>query len=169
MSRELFVMRHAKSDWSSGARQDSERPLNKRGGKDAPRMGAWMREHYLYPGVVYCSTAVRARETLDAVAEELALPSERIHYLKELYLANLETLLEVLRGIPDGDNSVMIVGHNPGLDLLVTYLSQSPIMLTESGKLMTTACLAHFKLPDNWQDLKGKGELVQIIRPAELD
>jgi len=169
MSRELYVLRHAKSDWSSGAGQDSERPLNKRGRKDAPRLGNWMREHYLYPGVVYCSTALRARETLEAVAEELALPPERIRFLAELYLANLETLLGVLREIPVENNSVMIVGHNPGLDQLVSYLSQAPIALTESGKLMTTACLAHFKLPDNWHDLKGKGELVQIIRPAELD
>lgn len=169
MSRELFVLRHAKSDWHSGAHQDSERPLNKRGRKDAPRIAAWMREHYLYPGWVFCSTAVRARETLDALVQELELQSERIQYLRELYLADLGTLLKILRDTPTEQNSVMLVGHNPGLDELVSYLGQTAIPLTESGKLMTTACLAHFKLPDDWTELQGVGELVQIVRPAELE
>jgi len=169
MSRELYILRHAKSDWAAGAAEDSERPLNKRGRKDAPRMGSWMREHYLYPGIVYCSTAVRARETLEAVARELALPQERIILLPNLYLANLEALLRVLREIPVQESAVMIVGHNPGLDELVTYLSSAPVPYSDSGKLMTTACLAHFKLPQEWNDLKGKGELVQIIRPADID
>lgn len=169
MSRELFILRHAKSDWDSDAKQDSERPLNKRGRKDAPRMGAWMREHYLYPGLVLCSTAVRARETLEAVAQELELSPERMQFLDELYLANLGTLLKILRDIPAERNSVMLVGHNPGLDELTSYLSKAPIPLTESGKLMTTACLAHFKLPDDWQELESRGELVHIVRPADLD
>lgn len=169
MSRELFILRHAKSDWASGATQDSERPLNKRGRKDAPRIGSWMREHYLYPGCILCSSAVRARETLEAVASELELQPERIRFLKELYLANLDTLLKVLREVPVEQNSVMLIGHNPGLDQLVSYLSRTPVPLTESGKQMTTACLAHFKLPDDWHDLAGRGDLVQIIRPADLD
>lgn len=169
MSRELFILRHAKSDWASGYTQDIERPLNKRGRKDAPRLGAWMREHYLYPGSVICSPAVRARETLEAIAEELELQSERTRFLQELYLANLDTLLKILRDIPVEENSVMLVGHNPGLDQLVAYLSKTPVPLTESGKLMTTTCLAHFKLPDDWHDLKGRGELVQIVRPADLN
>ena len=168
MSRELFILRHAKSDWHSGATQDSQRPLNKRGRKDAPRIASWMREHYLYPGWVYCSTAVRARETLSAVAQELELQAERIQFLDDMYLADLATLLQILRDIPAEHDSVMLVGHNPGLDELVGYLSKADVPLTESGKLMTTACLAHFKLPDDWADLKGKGELVKIVRPAEL-
>ena len=169
MSRELFILRHAKSDWDSGVAQDSERPLNKRGRKDAPRMGAWMREHYLYPGWVLCSTAVRARETLEAVTQELELSSARTYFLQDLYLADLDTLLGILRDVPAEEDSVMLVGHNPGLDELVSYLSKSPVLLSESGKLMTTACLAQFKLPDDWHDLKGRGELVQIIRPADLN
>lgn len=169
MSRELYILRHAKSDWESGATTDGERPLNKRGRKDAPRIGNWMREHYLYPGLVLCSPALRARETLDAVAEELQLPPERIRIVDELYMANLGTLLKILRDIPEDSDSIMLVGHNPGLDDLVAYLSHETLPLTESGKLMTTATLAHFKLPDNWTELEGKGELVEVVRPAELE
>jgi phosphohistidine phosphatase len=168
MSRELFILRHAKSDWDSGAIKDSDRPLNKRGRKDASKIGAWMREHYLYPGEVFCSTAVRARETLQAVVKELELPAEHLQYLDELYLADLQTLLKILSRIPSELNSVMLVGHNPGLDDLVNHLSETAIPLTESGKLMTTSCLAHFKLPDDWHELAGKGKLVQIVRPADL-
>ena len=169
MSRELFILRHAKSDVDSGAKADSERPLNKRGRKDAPRIGEWMREHYLYPGFVLCSTAVRARETLAAVAEELELQAERIQFIDTLYLANLSTLLKILRDVPAEHDSVMLVGHNPGLDELVSYLSKTTIPLTESGKLMTTACLAEFKLPNDWTELEGKGELVNLVRPTDLD
>lgn len=169
MSRELYILRHAKSDWESGAKADSERPLNKRGRKDAPLIGSWMREHYLYPGLVLCSPALRARETLEAVTEELQLPPERIRIVDELYMANLGTLLKILRDIPAASDSIMLVGHNPGLDDLVAYLSHVALPLTESGKLMTTACLAHFKLPDDWTELEGKGELVEVVRPAELE
>lgn len=169
MSRELFILRHAKSDWNSAVDQDRERPLNKRGRKDAPRIGAWMREHYLYPGWVYCSTAVRARETLMAIVQELQLPAERISYTDELYLAGLPVLLSVLSEIPVEQNSVMLVGHNPGLDDLVRYLDKSDVPVTDSGKLVTTACLAQFKLPDDWTNLSGRGELLQIVRPADLD
>lgn len=169
MSRELFILRHAKSDWNSDVSRDQDRPLNKRGRKDAPRIGAWMREHYLYPGWVYCSTAVRARETLTAVVQELQLPTERITYTDELYLADLPVLLHVLYEIPPEHNSVMLVGHNPGLDDLVRHLSKVEVPLTDSGKLMTTACLARFKLPDDWSDLSGGGELLQLVRPADID
>lgn len=169
MSRELFILRHAKSDWDSGVSLDQERPLNKRGRKDAPRIGAWMREHYLYPGWVYCSTAVRARETLAAVVRELLLPEEHITYSKGLYLADLAKLLIFLREIPAEHNSIMLVGHNPGLDYLVNHVSKTSISLTASGKLMTTGALAHFKLPDDWSELARQGELLQIVRPADLD
>ncbi|MBI1422554.1 MAG: histidine phosphatase family protein [Gammaproteobacteria bacterium] len=169
MSRELFILRHAKSDWDSGASTDSERPLNKRGRKEAPRIGAWMREQDLMPAQVYCSTAVRARETLQAVAKELHLPAAHIHFMDELYLADLRTLLRILAEIPQEHTSAMLVGHNPGLDDLVSHLSHQAVPLTASGKLMTTACLAHFRLPDDWHALARTGELLRIIRPADLD
>lgn len=169
MSRELLILRHAKSDADSNAKTDAERPLNKRGRQEAPRIGRWMREHYLYPGWVVCSTAVRARETLNALTEELELQAERIEFRPDLYLASLNTLLHILSELPADRNSVMLIGHNPGLDELVTYLSETPIPLTESGKLMTTACLAVLKLPNDWSELQGKGELMSIIRPSELE
>ena len=169
MSRELFILRHAKSDWDSGASKDSERPLNKRGSKEAPKIGAWMHEQGLMPAQVYCSTAVRARETLQAVAKELRLPSTHIHFMDALYLADLRTLLKTLAEIPPQHTSAMLVGHNPGLDELVSYLSHKAVPFTASGKLMTTACLAHFRLPDDWHELARMGELLRIIRPADLD
>lgn len=169
MSRELYILRHAKSDWNAGSEDDASRPLNKRGRRDAQRIGAWLREQYLYPGWIYSSTAVRARETLETIERELNLPHERVVYAGKLYLASLNSLLAFLVDIPHEQNSVMLVGHNPGLDDLVNYISSTAIPLTDSGKLMTTACLARFKLPDDWSELQDQGELIQFVRPADLD
>lgn len=169
MSRELYILRHAKSDWDAGSGDDSTRPLNKRGRRDAQRVGAWLREQYLYPGWIYCSTAIRARETLETIERELQLPHERVVYADKLYLASLSALLSFLNDIPQEQNSVMLIGHNPGMDDLVNYLSSTSIPLTDSGKLMTTACLARFKLPDDWSELQNRGELIHFLRPADLN
>lgn len=169
MSRELYVLRHAKSDWNADNGDDASRPLNKRGRRDAQRVGAWLREQYLYPGWIYCSTAVRARETLETIERELEIPHERVVYADKLYLASLTSLQVFLANIPQEQNSVMLIGHNPGLDDLVNYLSSTAIPLTDSGKLMTTACLVRFKLPDDWSALQDQGELIQVVRPADLD
>ena len=148
MSRELFILRHAKSDWDSGASKDSERPLNKRGSKEAPKIGAWMHEQGLMPAQVYCSTAVRARETLQAVAKELRLPSTHIHFMDALYLADLRTLLKTLAEIPPQHTSAMLVGHNPGLDELVMTLApaiEAPISIFMAA-ISLSACI---KMPSS--------------------
>jgi len=169
MSRELFILRHAKSDWGDSAVVDSARPLNRRGRKDAPRVGAWMREHYLYPGRVYCSTAVRARETLELIAQELELKPDSIEYRDDLYLASPSTLLALLREIPAEYNSVMLVGHNPGLQELIGIICETPLPRSQSGKLLTTACLVQLKMPNDWEKLARQAELVRVIRPAEIE
>lgn len=169
MARELFILRHAKSDWGVTFDSDFVRPLSTRGEKDAPRMGKWMRKHECHPELILSSSATRARQTVLAVCRQLDITEEKIEFSKQLYLASLRTLLAVLAGISRQYNSVMLVGHNPGLDDLVSSLCQEPPPLTDSGKLMTTACLAHFGLPDDWNDLKQRGELLAIIRPGELD
>jgi phosphohistidine phosphatase len=169
MSRELYILRHAKSDWGQNAGLDISRPLNRRGRKDAPLLGAWMREHYLYPGRVYCSTAVRARETLELISQELELKPDSIEYRNDLYLASSSTLLSLLREIPTDYDSVMLVGHNPGLQDLFGIICNTPLPRSQSGKLLTTACLVQLKLPDDWHELAGRAELVRVIRPAEIE
>lgn len=168
MAREIFILRHAKSDWDNDIRLDSKRPLAERGINDALRLGKWMDEHDLHPEQVCCSTAVRARQTLELVNHALKLPANSIRYDDDLYLAGLQTLLRTLADVEAQYRSVMLVGHNPGLDHLVSYISSSPVPFTNSGKLMATCTLAHFSCPDDWQELKRTGNLISIIRPADI-
>jgi len=159
----LLVLRHAKSSWSDPAVADHERPLNTRGRRDAPRMGAFVREHGLIPDVVISSDAVRARLTAEAVVEAARYGGE-ILLERRLYMAGPADILALLRTVGGKAETVMIVGHNPGLEELVAQL-------TGDWQDLPTAALAQIVLPiDQWRDLKlsTRGTLVGHWRPKEL-
>ena len=165
----LYLMRHAKSDWHSAAQADFDRPLNKRGSKDALRMGQWLDAQGLRPEVLLASPAQRSRQTVLAAAEALGVKDNEVDFNKDLYLADRATLVNILRTIPDSIDSVLLVAHNPGLDELVEWLAHEPPPLSESGKLMTTAAIAVFELPASWAKLQRGGvTLQQLLRPREL-
>ena len=158
----LLVLRHAKSSWDDAALDDHERPLNKRGRRDAPRMGALVREHGLIPDVVISSDAVRARLTAEAVVEEARCAGE-ILLDQRLYMAGPADVLSLLRTVGEKAETVMIVGHNPGLEELVAQL-------TGDWQDLPTAALAQIVLPiDQWRDLKlsTRGTLVGHWRPKQ--
>jgi phosphohistidine phosphatase len=166
--RELFILRHAKSDWDSDAETDFDRPLAKRGNKDAPDMGKWMKKQKLLPDHIVSSPAERAKQTIYAVAKELGLSKKHVHFDEKIYMANLGALLKVLTECPQKAKTVMLVGHNPGLDELLQFLVSDP-PLTDSGKLLTTACLAQIALPDDWTQLpRHCGKLISITRPRDI-
>ena len=143
----LLVLRHAKSSWNEPARDDHERPLNTRGRRDAPRMGGLVREYGLIPDVILSSDAVRARLTAEAVAEAARYAGE-ILLDPHLYLASPADILSLLRTVRENAESVMIVGHNPGLEKLVEQL-------TGEWQHLPTAALAQIALPiSHWRDLK---------------
>ncbi len=168
MKRRLLILRHAKADRSGDVANDFNRPLVKRGEKDAPRVGEWLKEKGLMPDHVLASPAVRARETANAVVDALGLPRAQVHFDERLYLAPLETLLEVLATAPAKAGAVLLVGHNPGLDGLLEYLVADEPARTASGKLMTTAALAWVETNDPWRKLEpGGGNLVALVRPKE--
>jgi len=159
----LLVLRHAKSSWSDPALDDHERPLNARGRRDAPRMGALVREHGLIPDVVISSDAVRARLTAEAVVEAARYGGE-IRLDPRLYLAGPADILSVLRSVGENAETVMIVGHNPGLEELVAHL-------TGEWQDLPTTALAQIVLPiDQWRDLtlSTRGTLVGHWRPKQL-
>ena len=159
----LLVLRHAKSSWDDPGLDDHERPLNKRGRRDAPRMGELVREYGLIPDVVISSDAVRARLTAEAVVEAARYAGE-IQMDRNLYLAHPADILSVLRTVRESAETVMIVGHNPGLEALVEQLTGEP-------QDLPTAALAQIRLPiDRWRDLKlsTRGTLVGLWRPNEL-
>ena len=159
----LLVLRHAKSSWNDSALDDHERPLNQRGRRDAPRMGKLVREYGVIPDVVISSDAVRARLTAEAVAEAFRYGGE-ILLDPHLYLAGPAEILPLLQRLRENAETVMIVGHNPGLEQLVEQL-------TGKQQDLPTAALAQIGLPiDRWRDLKRstRGTLVGLWRPGEL-
>ncbi len=169
MSRELLIMRHAKSDWSSGAATDFDRPLNMRGSRDAPKMGGWLKAQGLVPDYIIASPAQRAKETVLAVCAELEVDEEAIHWESRIYEAALNTLLQLLEQIPDSASCILMVGHNPGLEAVVHVLSGSSVPLSATGKGFTTANIAWLKIPESGSALDmGCGQLEQLVRPSEL-
>jgi len=160
----LLVLRHAKSSWNSGDLDDHERPLNPRGERAAPRMGAVLRKQKLTPDLIVSSDAVRARMTAETVAEAAGYTGE-IVFEPRLYLASPDDIIAVLRTLPsDSARTVMIVGHNPGLEGLITRL-------TGEKHDFPTAALARIALPiARWDDLRAgvRGSLTALWRPKEL-
>lgn len=125
-TRQLFVLRHAKSNWSDADASDFVRPLNQRGQTAAPLMGTKLRQNNQQVDVILASTAVRVRQTLDLLlpAWQYAGP---VIWEKQLYLASPETLTHHLASLDKEWTRVMIVGHNPGLSQLVGQLSGSHV------------------------------------------
>ncbi len=159
----LLLMRHAKSSWKDPQLTDHERPLNKRGKRDAPLMGQLLHERRLVPQQIISSSAVRARQTAESVAESSGYAGD-IMYLDRLYLAEADEYIQALREVPDQFDRVMIIGHNPGLETLLQILS---------GKIeaLPTAVIAHIELPiHHWAELSHEvdGKIVQIWRPKEV-
>ena len=119
----LTIVRHAKSSWDNPGLSDRERPLNKRGKRDAPVMGARIKEHGIRPSLIISSPANRAWTTARIIAAEIAYPIEFLQRESNLYLASVDEILDVIAGQDEGFNNLMIVGHNPGLTEFANFLS----------------------------------------------
>lgn len=159
----LLILRHAKSSWKSPGLTDHDRPLNKRGRGDAPRMGALLAKEGLVPDRILCSTAKRARKTAEAVAESSGYAAG-IELTAHFYHAGPEAYLRSLKALAEGVGCAMVVGHNPGLEQLLA-------VLTGEEEFLPTAALARVALPvERWRDLDGEtaGELVSLWVPREL-
>jgi phosphohistidine phosphatase len=161
-------MRHAKSDRGVPGLADFDRPLNNRGEKNSVRIGLWMEQNKRLPEKIISSSAVRAKQTIELVVNQTSsINPENIIYEKDLYLADLDTLTEFIQLYKNDVNSLMLVAHNPGLEQLVRFLSSESDSYYRN---MTTANLAIFEYPDNQFDpLTDKGELIEFIKPKELD
>ncbi len=167
MTDELFLLRHAKSDWDSTS-ADFDRPLNKRGLADAPRIGQWLHDHKVEFDCVLSSPARRAAQTAQALCVKLGISAEHIHWDKRLYLASLETLLDVLAEQRE-HRRLILIGHNPGIEQLLEYLAQEPPPRQTNGKLVTTATLAQLQLTNAAACLMpNSARLLQLIRPRDL-
>ena len=165
---ELMLMRHAKSDWHSHM-ADIDRPLNERGEQDAVRMGEYLSENNLAPDRMIISSARRTKQTAELMLQNISLPDSNIIIDRQLYLADTETICDIIELYASEGERLLILAHNPGMDYLVSHLASSPPPLSESGKLMTTCAVACFSL-DSLAALNkpGQGELKSLIRPKEI-
>ncbi|MEO5347773.1 MAG: histidine phosphatase family protein [Magnetococcus sp. YQC-9] len=174
MNRKLIIMRHAKSAWDTDAVSDFERPLAKRGLQDAPRMGEWLSDQGVIPDFIVSSPALRAKQTILEVCKVLDIKKKAVQWDARIYGAGTEELLEVLSEVPKQTGIAMIVGHNPGLEMLFSHLVRHAMEmpgLDEWGEagVIKTATIAYLETPNDWQHLTpGCAKLLNLISPRQL-
>lgn len=125
--KNLIIIRHAKSSWDDPGLADFDRPLNKRGKRDAPLMGGLLRDRELYPDRIVSSPASRASKTARLIAEAVGYDPGAIDFRDNLYLAGLPALVELVRGFDDTWGRVYLIGHNPELTELCNFLAGEDI------------------------------------------
>jgi phosphohistidine phosphatase len=180
----LYLLRHAKSSWETPTLHDHDRPLAPRGIRACDVIADHLREQAIAPDLVLCSTAVRARRTLEGVLEGFARPP-RIDYEAAIYGASAATLIDLLRHLPaarlqqppspagqrrpDGPESVMLIGHQPGIGDLAMSLAASGARLADLEAKFPTAALATLELEVDWADLEPAcARLTAFVKPKEL-
>ena len=170
--KRLAILRHAKSSWADAGMFDFDRPLNERGREAARRIGEELKARKLHFDLVLASTATRVRETLAGVGEEYEFGPD-VRFDDELYGASEEMLLKVIRALPEKMQSVLIVGHNPGLEFIVARLARADErgLRDRVENKFPTAALAVIDLrTECWEQvIPGGGEIVELILPRELD
>lgn len=171
----LLLLRHAKSSWENPGLADYDRPLGKRGQKAAPRMGAEIAALKLRPDLVLCSGAQRTRETLALAIEPLGSPTPAVVYDDAIYMASPNELLALLRKLPSGADApqtVMVVGHNPGLEELAAELAgggEKDACKVMAAKFPTGAlAVLTFDAPAWSAIAPGGGKVQRFITPASL-
>ena len=155
----LYLLRHAKSDWSDPTLDDHDRPLNRRGQRTLPLLAAHVAGWRV--DLVVCSTAVRAKATAEPVVTALQCP---VQFEPNVYDATAGELLDVVQHLPEGASVAMLVGHNPGLESLTTVLSGAHTRYP-------TAALGTLTFDvERWADVEpGGGRLTVLVTPADLD
>jgi phosphohistidine phosphatase len=168
-TRRLMLLRHAKSDWPDVP--DHDRPLAKRGRRDAPRIGRWLRDRGYVPDAVVCSDARRTRQTWKLVAPELG-GSPSVSFEPRAYDASALTLLYLARELPGQCRAALLIGHNPGISDLATCLARRPAGDSSAEPpelLLPTAGVAVFHFAGDWPGLgPGQARLLDLIVPADL-
>ena len=169
-TRQLVLLRHAKSAWLDVA--DHDRPLAKRGLRDAPGAGRWLRQAGYVPDLVVCSTARRTSETWELAAAELGA-SPPVRFERRVYEANTDQLLQLVRESPATAGTLLVVGHEPTMSQLTLLLARTAASSAD-GALervrlkFPTAAIAVLQFTGVWPDLgPGRAELADYVVPAD--
>jgi len=166
----LILLRHAKSSWDDSSLDDHDRPLAARGRRAAPAIAEHLSELELIPDLVACSTATRTRETMELLADHLGEPP--VEHDASLYLAGPGRLLRAVRATDDGVDTLMLIGHNPGIHTFALGLCDrtADIDLRPLERKFPTAAVAVLEFDaDTWEAIdQSDGRLVHFIRPKSL-
>ncbi|HMQ68590.1 MAG TPA: histidine phosphatase family protein [Ignavibacteria bacterium] len=163
MSKKLYLIRHAKSSWDDPSIRDHDRPLNKRGKRDAPFMAKILKEKNILPDIMISSTAERAIEFAKVLAEELDYRKKDILADKEMYMAGESEMLGILQRVDDKNDTVFMVGHNPYITSFAVRLSGYPI-----DNIPTSGIVGISFDIDNWSEAEiGKGKFLSFDYPKK--
>ena len=165
--RHITLIRHAKSSWDHPGLTDFQRPLNLRGEGDAPRVGHFLAQQGVSFDKVLCSTATRARETLDGIRQSLKINRSDITYSDQLYLASPEKIKSVIAEQATDCRDVAIIAHNPGIETLAWELSNRRV------ERMPTCCVVRLSFRDevsSWDQLLQKPATLELyVLAREID
>ena len=165
----LHLLRHAKSSWKDPTLEDHERPLSNRGREVAKTLAKYLEGAELAPDIVLCSTAVRAKQTLDPIVKRLK--PAKVVFERAIYEVPQRKLWKYLWALPENADSVLMIGHNPGLHELALALADagSREHLPPSRGKFPTGAVATFSFDGTWKDLRPKGaHLASFTRPKEI-
>lgn len=167
--RTIILLRHGKSSWSDATLSDVDRPLTPRGERASKRIAKYLRRKRIHPTLVLCSPSLRTRQTLEAIAPSLG-KNCTVELLPALYAASEPELLERLRALPDSAASVMLIGHNPGLQQLALILTSTGTARAKLEQRFPTGALATLAASsDSWSALRpGEAELIDYFVPRQL-
>jgi phosphohistidine phosphatase len=156
--KSLHLLRHAKSSWKDPGLNDHDRPLSKRGRQTAKMMAAYLKRAKIAPDLVICSTAMRARQTLDPIAKAKKPP--KVVLERDIYGGEQRALWEQLR--PESAKSVLLIGHNPALNDLALELAHADLnkLLESAGGKFPTGAMASFRYDGAWKALEPYGAVL---------
>jgi phosphohistidine phosphatase len=165
----LYLLRHAKSSWSDPSLPDQARPLAKRGRRDAKRIAKHLVRIGIEPELVLCSSAERTRETFELVRSAIG-PTSKVSLEAELYAASSAELLERIHSVSEQVPSVMLIGHNPGVQDLALFLASEGAELERLETKFPTAALATLTIAKTpWRQLsRGDAALADFVVPKQL-
>ncbi|MCF7792856.1 MAG: histidine phosphatase family protein [Candidatus Cloacimonetes bacterium] len=163
--KRIILMRHGKSSWKDAGLDDFDRPLKKRGRRDSPFMAEFLKNENLIPEMIFSSAALRTRQTTELANSILKLDESKIKFFDSFYLAHPKTILTFLTKLDNSPGQIMIVGHNPAMELLIK-------ILTGETQRFPTAAVAIIDLDiANWNKLIKKqkcGILKHLWKPKNL-
>ncbi len=149
MTKKLILLRHAKSSWNDATLSDFDRPLNKRGLRDAPDMAQRLFLKDCLPDKVLCSPAKRTRETAAIMIEVLGVEKQRLTYVDSIYEASPGDLMAAIESQDDTTDQLMLIGHNPAMEYLASMLNQGQRLT------MATCAVCEFAIQgvSSWKEL----------------